>query len=168
MKSVLSLIITYAIIGFSQAAQALDVEVHVHNPCRKDGKQCFQMDVWLDAKLSATWITSPGKPSGGSFPGENTPEFNVGIFTSAHDKGYHSFQRGDAMPYAMHINKTGFAVHGSYDTVNGSKASHGCLRIKPENAAKLNAWVREANKTGGLKTNFVQDTTINYPPLRKK
>lgn len=144
--------------GYAQSAKALDVEAHVHNPCKAQGKQCFVMDVYLDGKATARFVTSPGLPSGGSFPGVNTPLFNGARFTSTNGPGYRSAKRRDAMPYAMHINGTGFAAHGGPYTVNGKKASHGCLRLKDANAKQLNAWVREAKATGGLHTITVQDT----------
>lgn len=67
------------------------------------------------------------------------------------------------MPYAMHIQNTGFAIHGSLDTVNGKKASHGCLRLKVKDAAQLNAWVREARETSGYAVITVMDTEKKYP-----
>ncbi|MCC6138260.1 MAG: L,D-transpeptidase [Bdellovibrionaceae bacterium] len=146
---------------FAQSASALDVEVSVHNPCAPS-KQCFQMDVYLDGSLTETWVTSPGNPNNNSgFKGSNTPEYTAANFTSTKKAGYVS-SRGDSMPYAMHINGTGYAVHGSSLAVDGKKRSHGCLRIKTPNAKKLNAWVREAKSTGGLTTVTVRDTTLSY------
>ena len=46
------------------------------------------------------------------------------------------------MPHSIFFMKDGHAIHGSYEVKNlGSPASHGCVRISPENAAKLYALV---------------------------
>jgi|GEM_PF-1245316 len=42
---------------------------------------------------------------------------------------------GAAMPYCMHFYK-GYAIHGSYDVPNHN-ASHGCVRVKPNDAQWL-------------------------------
>lgn len=44
---------------------------------------------------------------------------------------------GAPMPYCMHFNAKGYAVHGSYD-VPDYNASHGCIRITPTAAQWLN------------------------------
>ena len=46
------------------------------------------------------------------------------------------------MPYSIFFSG-GYAIHGSYEISNlGSPASHGCIRLHPENAAILFALVR--------------------------
>jgi hypothetical protein len=48
------------------------------------------------------------------------------------------------MPHSIFFIKDGHAIHGSYDLKNlGKPVSHGCVRISPENAAKLYALVEE-------------------------
>lgn len=54
------------------------------------------------------------------------------------------------MPYSIFFNE-GYAIHGSYEISHlGRPASHGCIRLHPENAALLFALVKE----------HVNDTTI--------
>ena len=54
------------------------------------------------------------------------------------------------MPYSIFFNE-GYAIHGSYEISHlGRPASHGCIRLHPENAALLFALVKE----------HVDDTTI--------
>ena len=48
------------------------------------------------------------------------------------------------MPHSIFFMKDGHAIHGSYEVKNlGKPASHGCVRISPENAATLYALVKE-------------------------
>jgi lipoprotein-anchoring transpeptidase ErfK/SrfK len=48
------------------------------------------------------------------------------------------------MPYAVFYHR-GYAVHATYDTKRlGRPASHGCVRLAPENAAKFFALVQQA------------------------
>jgi hypothetical protein len=48
------------------------------------------------------------------------------------------------MPHSIFFMKDGHAVHGSYEVKNlGKPASHGCVRISPENATTLYALVEE-------------------------
>ena len=52
---------------------------------------------------------------------------------------------GSPMPYSIFFNG-GYAIHGSYEVKRlGSPASHGCIRLHPENAAVLFDLV-QANK----------------------
>lgn len=125
------------------------------------------MDVYLKGALEASWVTSPGNPNNNAgFKGSNTPEYTNANFTSTKKGGYIS-SRGDPMPYAMHINGTGYAVHGSSLAVDGAKRSHGCLRIKTPNAKILKGWVKEAKRTGGLTTITVRDTKRSYGKKKK-
>ena len=42
------------------------------------------------------------------------------------------------MPHAIFFTKKGHAIHGSLDTKHlGSAASHGCVRLSPDNASTL-------------------------------
>ena len=56
------------------------------------------------------------------------------------------------MPYAVFYHR-GYAVHATYDTKRlGRVASHGCVRLAPENAAKFFKLVQ---KTGNKNTRIV-------------
>ena len=50
------------------------------------------------------------------------------------------------MPHAVFFTKGGHAIHGTYEVTRlGKPASHGCVRLSPQNAATLYALVA---KTG--------------------
>lgn len=51
------------------------------------------------------------------------------------------------MPYAVFYHR-GYAVHATYDTKRlGRVASHGCVRLSPENAAKFFALVQQTGNS---------------------
>lgn len=51
------------------------------------------------------------------------------------------------MPYAVFYHR-GYAVHATYDTKRlGRPASHGCVRLAPENAAKFFALVQQVGNS---------------------
>ena len=57
------------------------------------------------------------------------------------------------MPHSIFFMKDGHAIHGSLDVKDrGKPASHGCVRISPENAATLYALV---DKNGLANTRVV-------------
>jgi len=60
---------------------------------------------------------------------------------------WHSKEWDNApMPHAVFFMKDGHAIHGSYDVKHlGKPASHGCVRLSPQNAAILYDLVK---KTG--------------------
>jgi L,D-transpeptidase catalytic domain len=48
------------------------------------------------------------------------------------------------MPHSIFFSQKGHAIHGYLNTRNiGSPASHGCVRLEPDNAARLYALVEE-------------------------
>jgi lipoprotein-anchoring transpeptidase ErfK/SrfK len=48
------------------------------------------------------------------------------------------------MPHSVFFHG-GYAIHGTYETRNlGRPASHGCIRLHPEDAARFFAMVQEA------------------------
>jgi len=151
-----------ATIDFASAkgCQAGDVELFVHNPCKGNGKECFVLEFFLNGRSMRTYEVSPGNRSKGSksFPAANTPVMTEMPLTSAMNRGYKSNKRRDPMPYAMHINGTGFAVHGSWDTVNGWRQSHGCVRMHVEEAKELNCYVKAARAAGKTAVITTRDT----------
>ena len=57
-------------------------------------------------------------------------------------KWFSTVYDGSPMPYSIFFNG-GYAIHGSYEISNlGSPASHGCIRLHPDNAAALFALVQ--------------------------
>ncbi|HCL63872.1 MAG TPA: hypothetical protein DIC56_03320 [Rhizobium sp.] len=63
----------------------------------------------------------------------------TGSFTAKWLSRYHRSRKYDnaPMPYAIFF-KGGYAVHATYDLKRlGRPASHGCVRLHPDNAARL-------------------------------
>jgi hypothetical protein len=77
------------------------------------------------------------------------------------EKDHFSKEWDDApMPNSIFFTKKGHALHGYLDTRNiGRPASHGCVRLRPENAATLFAMVE---KDGVLNTTV--SITGELPP----
>jgi hypothetical protein len=75
--------------------------------------------------------------------GYDTPSGSYRAFRMEAD--HYSKEWDDApMPHSIFFTKIGHAIHGSFDIKRiGSPASHGCVRLAPENAAMLYALVQE-------------------------
>ncbi len=107
-------------------------------------KSTQKLYLYVDGKHTDTWLVSTGTRSHG------TPNFDTHPNGRIYDR-YTStkYPGGDYnglgnMPYAIFIHG-GFAVHGtgkSNWSKLGSPASHGCIRVHPDNAFKLNRLVR--------------------------
>jgi hypothetical protein len=90
-----------------------------------------QMTVAVDGVERYRWPVSSGIPS------YETPSGSFRAFRMEED--HYSKEFDDApMPHSIFFTKIGHAIHGT-DSVNrlGSPASHGCVRLSRENAAKL-------------------------------
>ena len=112
--------------GAAQAKVAITVD--------KDNQQ---MTVAVDGVARYTWPVSSGLPS------YETPNGSFRAFRMEED--HYSKEFDDApMPHSIFFTKIGHAIHGT-DSVNrlGSPASHGCVRLSREHAAKLFALVKE-------------------------
>jgi hypothetical protein len=61
------------------------------------------------------------------------------------EEDHYSKEWDDApMPHSIFFTPKGHAIHGSYEVKRlGSAASHGCVRLSPQNAATLFAMVKE-------------------------
>ena len=72
------------------------------------------------------------------------------------------------MPYSIFFSG-GYAIHGSYEISHlGSPASHGCIRLHPENAAVLFALVRSnMNSTRIVVTGASPNVTREIRSVRK-
>lgn len=94
-------------------------------------KATQEMTVSIDGEERYRWKVSTG------LPGYSTPS---GAFTArSMNKMWYSREWDDApMPHSIFFTKRGHAIHGTEDVRNlGKPASHGCVRLSPENAAKL-------------------------------
>lgn len=71
---------------------------------------------------------------------------------------------GAPMPYCMHF-KPGYALHGSYE-VPGFNASHGCVRLYPEDAKRLNEdFIETPNKENAYRGTKVVILPYSDPDL---
>jgi hypothetical protein len=112
--------------GAAQAKVAITVD--------KDNQQ---MTVAVDGVERYRWPVSSGLPS------HETPNGSFRAFRMEED--HYSKEFDDApMPNSIFFTKVGHAIHGT-DSVNrlGSPASHGCVRLSRDHAAKLYALVKE-------------------------
>ena len=98
-----------------------------------------KMTVTLDGDVEYVWPVSTGAK------GYDTPSGNFRPFRL--EKDHYSNEWDDApMPHSIFFTARGHAVHGSYHVKSlGRRASHGCVRLAPANAAKLFSLV---SKTG--------------------
>jgi lipoprotein-anchoring transpeptidase ErfK/SrfK len=105
-----------------------------------------KMTVALDGDTLHRWPVSTGAR------GYETPSGNFRPFRL--EKEHYSKEWDDApMPHSIFFTTRGHAVHGSYHVKSlGRRASHGCVRLHPDNAAKLFALV---SKTGMSNTRVV-------------
>ena len=109
-----------------------------------------KMTVFVDGVERYDWPVSTGGP------GYATPS---GTYTaSSMNKIWYSKQWDNApMPHAVFFTKEGHAIHGTYEVKRlGKPASHGCVRLSPQNAATLYALVEKS----GLKSTEVALTGL--------
>ena len=94
-------------------------------------KGAQRMTVSIDGALRFTWPVSTG------LPGRETPAGSFQPFRM--EEQHFSKEWDDApMPHSVFFTQTGHAIHGSTATARlGTPASHGCVRLSPENATKL-------------------------------
>src|SRR5215475_3952708 len=117
-------------------------------------KSAQQMLVAVDGMRRYTWPVSTGRG------GYDTPS---GTFTPFRmEEDHYSKEWDDApMPHSIFFTKIGHAIHGSYEVKRlGTPASHGCVRLAPQNAAILFDLV----KTEGLNSTKVV-LTGQAPPM---
>jgi lipoprotein-anchoring transpeptidase ErfK/SrfK len=100
-------------------------------------KPTQKMKVFVDDVELYSWKVSSG------LPGYATPS---GTYTaSSMNEIWYSKEWDDApMPHAIFFTKKGHAIHGTKETKKlGRPASHGCVRLAPEDARTLFALVKE-------------------------
>jgi lipoprotein-anchoring transpeptidase ErfK/SrfK len=105
-----------------------------------------KMTVALDGDTLYRWKVSTGAK------GYDTPSGTFRPFRL--EKDHFSKEWDDApMPHSIFFTTRGHAVHGSYHVKSlGRRASHGCVRLHPDNAAKLFSLV---SKTGLSNTRVI-------------
>jgi lipoprotein-anchoring transpeptidase ErfK/SrfK len=95
-----------------------------------------RMYVYVNGKPTYRWKVSTARR------GYHTPTgtFKPQVLARHH---YSTLYDGSPMPYSIFFYK-GYAIHGSYETKYlGRRASHGCVRLHPSNAAKLYSLVKQ-------------------------
>jgi lipoprotein-anchoring transpeptidase ErfK/SrfK len=108
-------------------------------------KSTQEATVFVDGVETYNWKVSTGKP------GYVTPS---GTYTATSmNKIWYSKEWDNApMPHAVFFMKDGHAIHGTLEVKNlGKPASHGCVRLAPENATILFDLVKQ----NGLKNTQV-------------
>lgn len=114
---------------FSVNAAAANIVVNID-------KSTQQMSVSVDGSTRYVWPVSTGRAGYGTPNGVFHPQRMARSWFSK--KYYNS-----PMPYSIFFYH-GFAIHGSYEIRRlGGPASHGCIRLHPDNAATLYALVKE-------------------------
>src|SRR6478672_791835 len=109
-----------------------------------------KMTVVLDGVTKYEWPVSTGKA------GYSTPSGSY-TATSMNEIWYSKEWDSAPMPHSVFFRKDGYAIHGSLEVKNlGRPASHGCVRISPENAATFFALVKKV----GLKNTEVVLTGV--------
>src|ERR1700721_319881 len=100
-------------------------------------KSTQQMTVEVDGELRWTWPVSTGQLA------YDTPSGKFTAFRMEAD--HYSKEWDDApMPHSIFFTQKGHAIHGYLNTTHiGSPASHGCVRLAPDNAAELYALVEQ-------------------------
>ena len=97
-----------------------------------------EMTIFLDGIQKYDWPVSTGRA------GYSTPSGTY-TATSMNEIWYSKQWDNSPMPHSIFFMKDGHAIHGSYEVKNlGKPASHGCVRISPQNAATLYALVEES------------------------
>ena len=120
-------------------------------------KATQQMKVFVDNLERYTWNVSTGLRA------YDTPS---GSYTArSMNEIWYSKQWDDApMPHAIFFTRKGHAIHGTAETIRlGSPASHGCVRLAPENASTLFALVEG---TGLENTEIVLTGEIPSPKVK--
>jgi hypothetical protein len=152
--------------AFSSAGFATTVHITINKVSQK-------MTVKVDGDTEYVWPVSTGAR------GYETPSGKYRPFRM--EKDHFSKEWDDApMPNSIFFTSRGHAIHGSFHVKSlGRRASHGCVRLAPDNAAKLFSLVQKAgmqNTTvvlrggffdGGF-AEFEKDVTTTTKKLQKK
>ncbi len=94
------------------------------------------MHVRVDGETRYRWDVSTGRPGYATPPGRYQP---IRMHKLWHSRKYDNAP----MPYAIFFHG-GYAIHGTNDIKHlGRIASHGCVRLHPDNAATLFSLVNE-------------------------
>jgi hypothetical protein len=117
-----------ALVTLAQAAHA-NVMIIIDKSAQK-------MTVSVNGEDRYVWPVSTGRDGYDTPSGDHQP-FRM-------EKDHYSREWDDApMPNSIFFTKIGHAIHGTFEVRNlGKPASHGCVRLAPQNAATLYALVK--------------------------
>src|SRR5215470_4829434 len=125
--------LTITIIALGVAVVASDAEAKLDLFIDKSVQQ---IAVLQNGRLLYVWPVSTGLDRFSTPSGVYTPERLERMWFS---RAYYN----SPMPHAIFFHH-GYAIHGSYDiTQLGGPASHGCVRLHPQDAAQLFAMVQQ-------------------------
>ena len=100
-------------------------------------KAAQRMTVFLDGVERYHWAVSTGRPAYATPSGSYTAR-------SMNEIWYSKQWDNAPMPHAVFFTKEGHAIHGTNEVKRlATPASHGCVRLSPQNAATLYALVAE-------------------------
>ena len=126
-SSAITIIALGAAVAASDAEAKLDLFID---------KSTQQISVIQNGRLLYVWPVSTGQDRFSTPSGVYTPERLERTWFS---KAYYN----SPMPHAIFFHH-GFAIHGSYDIARlGGPASHGCVRLHPQDAALLYGMVEQ-------------------------
>ena len=158
--------VVMGLMALTSAAFATSVHITINKVSQK-------MTVRVDGETEYVWPVSTGAR------GYETPSGKYRPFRM--EKDHFSKEWDDApMPNSIFFTGQGHAIHGSFHVKSlGRKASHGCVRLAPDNAAKLYSLVQQAgmqNTTVVLRggffdgsfADFENDVTTTTKKLQKK
>jgi hypothetical protein len=122
-------VMSFAFLGLDASAKKVEIVI---------SKVSQKMTVKVDGATEYVWPVSTGAA------GYETPSGNFRPFRM--EAEHFSKEWDDApMPHSIFFTDRGHAIHGSFYTKSlGRRASHGCVRLAPENAKELFALVGEA------------------------
>jgi L,D-transpeptidase catalytic domain len=149
----LILVLVFSLFTMGVNAQAKRVDIIISKVSQK-------MTVRVDGDIEYEWPVSTGAAR------YETPS---GVFRPFRMEAEHFSKEWDdaPMPHSIFFTGEGHAIHGSFHVKSlGRKASHGCVRLAPENAAVLFDLVQSAgmsNTSISLKGGFFD---FSYRPKR--
>jgi hypothetical protein len=122
--------------------------------------QMQTMHVRVDGVTKYRWDVSSGRSGYATPPGRYQPTRMY--------KRYHSRKYDNApMPFSIFFHE-GYAIHGTGDLRNlGRVASHGCVRLHPDNAETLFALVKEVgpeNTVIRIESSRTTTAILSEPP----
>ncbi len=98
------------------------------------------MYVYVDGTLAHVWPVSTAR---GGYTTPNGAYHPTSLDRFHRSSKYHN----SPMPHSIFF-RGGYAIHGSYETGRlGQPASHGCIRLHPEDARELYGLVRNSGGT---------------------